>query len=191
MEVDLAAWRMIIGMYHHKTVTRKINTKFVRVQSLTISIIMVLSLLMILCGNVESNPGPTNTRQGTLSKTGEVVYPEKENVGHDLMTMFQSLKSDIAELKNQVNELNIKEEVIEIKKDVKELKTANEKLNKRMDNFENRARQNNLFFYGLEEFGDLETKEDSDKLIREVLKGEVKIERADDKSEVKFERIYR
>ena len=132
---------------------------------------------------METNPGPTNTRQGQISKTGEVVCPVNEGVA-ELTMLVQSLKSDIATLraevkdsKTEVQELNIKEEVIKIQEDVRCLKKDNEVLKAKTDSNESLAKQKNIILYGLKETPS-ERFEDCERLVRDILSGEFKIDGA-------------
>ncbi|KAK6182034.1 hypothetical protein SNE40_009802 [Patella caerulea] len=188
MGLDIAVWRMHIGMYRHRVFHRKSHIKSLRISSLTISVFLIISTCLVLSGDVETNPGPSNTRQGQISKSGDIIFPEKEAT-NDLIAIIQSLKKDIADLRSEVKDLNIKEEVQAIKEDIKDIKSESVNFNLRLDNQENRIRQHNLIFYGLKEKDNFETKSDCEQLIKEVLINDLKLD--DHNSVTKFERIYR
>ncbi|KAK6195003.1 hypothetical protein SNE40_000524 [Patella caerulea] len=190
MFVDLSAWRMIIGLYHHKIATSKCKLHKLRITKLTLLVLIVFSCLLLLSGDVESNPGPS-TRQGTISRTGELVYPsESSDQGNALASLLQEIKDEISQLRNEVREMNIKEEVANIRIDIEQLRTENEEIKERLEDSENRRKERNLIFYGLEEkkIG-IETTSECEQLIREDVIAKLKDVSSD--SDVCIERVFR
>ncbi|ESO94951.1 hypothetical protein LOTGIDRAFT_160704 [Lottia gigantea] len=189
MEPDIAVWRAQIGYYTHRS---KSKTEFIRLNSLTFSVFLVINVLILLSGDVETNPGPTNTRQGLLSNTGNIVDPAG-NVGlTSLAEMIENLRKEISELRVEVRDMNIKDEVIQLRTDIRDIQSDNTKLRLKLDATENRLRQKNLIFYGIgEKLEGIENWQDSEKLIRRVISNDLKIEGANDDSSVGIDRVYR
>ncbi|ESO91877.1 hypothetical protein LOTGIDRAFT_163239 [Lottia gigantea] len=132
-------------------------------------LLILSSQLIAICGDVEQNPGPLSTRQGQISKSGEVVYPTPTDNVIELTSLVQSLKADISnlrseikDLKDEVKDLNIKEEVIKIREEVTELKMDSKSMKSKIDSTENREKQKNLILYGVKEV--VEGVEDCEKL---------------------------
>ncbi|KAK6190935.1 hypothetical protein SNE40_002696 [Patella caerulea] len=144
-----------------------------------------------MAGDVESNPGPA-TRQTQLPITGELESISSRNAIKDLTLVVSALKDEVASLRGEVREMNIKDEVLQLQSELKEVKSATEGFKQRIDSTDNILRQKNLIFYGLEERNDgqRETWEDGEKLVRNVLINELKLDGADDDSLVAIDRVH-
>ncbi|KAK6192085.1 hypothetical protein SNE40_003628 [Patella caerulea] len=191
MGPDIAVWRMQIACCRFKMTSRKFKNGSIRVNSLSLAVFLVMNVLLVISGDVETNPGPY-TRQGQLSKTGEIIDPnntEKSEI--KLLTeMLQSLKQDIADLKQEVKDINIKEEVTKIKSDVKDLKTETVDLKLKVDMCENKIKQKNLLIFGVKE-NKQDSVEDCETLVREIMVNEFQVEEARDTSLMGIERVHR
>ncbi|KAK6182019.1 hypothetical protein SNE40_009788 [Patella caerulea] len=192
MFIDIAAWRIIIGFYHRKTSTLKCKSPIIKSSNLTLSVFVIFSMLLVLCGDVESNPGPS-TRQGSISRNRDLIYPtgdQNQTQTNELTTLLHDIRDEITQLRSEVREMNIKEEVTNIKQDIEQLKTENESIKQRLDESENRRKEHNLIFYGIKEkVSEIETPGKSEQLIRDVALSDLPGVSAD--SEINIERIFR
>ncbi|ESO97161.1 hypothetical protein LOTGIDRAFT_174547 [Lottia gigantea] len=105
---DIAAWRINIGMYVHKS-RKSILKRDVLHCNLMMSVLMILNVLIVLSGDVESNPGP-NTRQGHLSKTGELIPPPSDGSKGketDITNLIQRLISEMSDLRQEQANSNL------------------------------------------------------------------------------------
>ncbi|KAK6168626.1 hypothetical protein SNE40_019821 [Patella caerulea] len=155
MGIDIDVWIFKIGLYRHSSVKNKMKQSVLKC-NMTISVFIVLNMLLVLAGDVEMNPGPSGTRQGQISKTGDVIFPQSDNSkgrpsDNELAAILQSLKTDIAEFRQEVRDMNIKEEIVNLKSEIQELRTENVILKDRLGSFENRLKERNVLIFGLKE----------------------------------------
>ncbi|KAK6169278.1 hypothetical protein SNE40_020359 [Patella caerulea] len=189
---DIAVWRAQTGNYTHRISSRKLQTHCLILPNMSLSFIFVASVLLLLAGDVERNPGPA-TRQGQISKTGELVFKSSEDLIKDLTQVVFELKEEVASLRGEVRELNLKDEVANLKAEVIEVKSVTEAFQHKIDVSDNILRQKNLIFYGIEERKDdqKETWDECEILVRKVLRDELKLTSAEDDSSVSIDRVYR
>ncbi|ESP04282.1 hypothetical protein LOTGIDRAFT_176999, partial [Lottia gigantea] len=190
---------MAIGSYSHKAAGGKTKVDTISTGSLTISTILVISMLLVLSGDVEVNPGPL-TRQSQLSSSGQLVYPTSNTEDNpsvpglgELTALMQSLRADIStlrsevlDLKTEMKELNIKDEVVKIREEIQCLKGVDRDLQTEIDDKENRLRQNNAIFYGVNESQN--NTEDCEVTIRDLLKTALNIKDSGDDKIIGIER---
>ncbi|KAK6195000.1 hypothetical protein SNE40_000521 [Patella caerulea] len=194
MGIDIDVWRFKIGLYRHRSVKNKMKQSVLKC-NMIMSVLIVLNMLLVLAGDVEMNPGPSGTRQGQISKTGDVIFPQSDNSkgrpsDNELAAILQSLKTDIAEFRQEVRDMNIKEEIVNLKSEIQELRTENVILKDRLDNFENRLKERNVLIFGLKE-NERETFEECLQLVRDILVNEFRIEGANSDSIICIERTHR
>lgn len=159
MGVDIQMWRFRIGNFVQPRKCRSaLNKLYVSGKAVfgLVRMTLVFSLLLMLCGDVESNPGPPKqvrqsdrvaTRQSTISFSADrraSVEPMRGPVGslfpertHDrsqseLFTFLTQMKEDLSTqnkcVMNEVKSINTK--IDDLTERVKNLKTENEKLKK-------------------------------------------------------------
>ena len=165
------------------------------------------------CGDVEKNPGPTETRSTSRSGSKdrlEGVYSQQPTVQgeptlRDVMTIltamnnkFDEMKDDVKHLKDSYSTLKddvceLKDEVVNLKRVNDDLLNENEALKSKLENLEcvtdeleGRSRRNNLLFYGMPRQSDRESNEDCESRIQEVLTDQLEL--AED---VQFDRVHR
>ena len=176
MGIDVNAWRARIGTF---TEPRKSCFKIAAIMlatktvSLTIRLMLALSLMITLAGDVESNPGP-DTRQAKLTSSGTIT---KEKTIEDLQKDIIDIRKDL---------FNVTEELKETKENIIDLKDENDQLRKKINKLEDQSRRKNLIFYDLEE-DDKEDWATSEKKVRNVIKDSLKL----NEETIEIERAHR
>ena len=211
MGVDIATYRARIGQFCMPRKTRNRLETICLCRS-TVSCLLrwtlFLSLLLILGGDVETNPGPPKAqRQKTLQFSDALASPSstpplprskrnQENQESEIMAFLGEMKAD---LKSDMNTLNNKIDGIE--QNVNELRSENErlsvenrklrteldKISVKLDSLEAHSRRNNLRFYGLRGNGK-ETWAESEQRVRDFIVGTMNME---DYEQVEIERAHR
>ncbi|ESP02481.1 hypothetical protein LOTGIDRAFT_172042 [Lottia gigantea] len=140
---------------------------------MTLSLVFLVNLLMLMAGDIESNPGPA-TRQSQISTKTD-------------------LKDEIASLRGEVRELNIKDELMSLRNEVNQVKSDTDTVISKVDVNDNQLRQKYLIFYGFDESkeGKRETWGDCEISIRKFLSEKLKMEGAEGDSLVSIDRIHR
>ncbi|KAK6196422.1 hypothetical protein SNE40_001651 [Patella caerulea] len=190
MSYDIAAWRANIGSYIHRIARRKPGTKVIRLTNMSLSLVFIVNLLMLMAGDIESNP---STRQAQISTTGELVLKNSGDSIKDLTQIVLDLKEEIASLRGEMRELNIKDEVMTLRNEVSQIKSVTDSFMSKVDVNENQMRQKNLIFYGFDEIkeGSRETWGDCEILIRKFLSEKLGVDGAEDDSSVSIDRVHR
>ena len=175
MGVSISLWRARIGcfMQRSKQTSFKIAaihvSRCVKVQaSMLVKITLCIAVLLILCGDVETNPGP-DTRQTKLS------FKMDERKLHDelkkIMDGQEKLSSRIQKL--EAENIRLKEQVCQL---------------------ESQSRRDNLVFYGIPEVNEgKETWEESEKIVRGIMKDKLGLPEAesDNSDGIEIERAHR
>lgn len=116
-------------------------------------------ILLLMCGDVEANPGPVNqgsqpgrsTRQSTLTMTEGTV---------GLCDIMRELRETRSQVNEKIDALGTKlderyteleGEIVTLKGEFAELKVDRNSLRQKVDDLENRARRNNVIIHGIEE----------------------------------------
>lgn len=149
------------------------------------------SLLLLLCGDVESNPGPDNLSE--LVKTMKDLNERTKRMESaqttilDTVSMLKEQQQSVSEAMNEIKDRLVKVEnqtsVFEHwQQEMKELRTTVERIEKdtsilhsRLDDAEDRSRRNNLVFYGFPDTAD-ETSSESENKIINLLTNTLKID---------------
>ena len=177
MGVSLQQWRIRIGTFiqHGHKGKFKPATLTLRRKSLTVPLQVVL---ILLSGDIESNPGPL-TRQASQKSKFDYVNPnEIKDVNSSIEyfnKQFKFMESRISDLESEVTALQ----------------DQNMFLNRKCQQLEDQSRRDNLIFYGIKEESDIESWNDCEKKVRSVLKDVVGIKEADKDEVVGIERAHR
>ena len=168
MGVDIAVWRARVGLYVHGKPKKSLIIRGLVVKKGVVSLALrVLAFaLLLICQDVESNPGPTFT-----TEKDELLESLKEKC-RDLEDKFQAMHQEMTGLVS----------------DNKRLRELCAELEVRCESSEAQSRRENLLFHNLasKEGSEPETWEDSESIVREHLKN-----MGVDADQVKVERCHR
>lgn len=169
--------------------------------------------LLHRCGDIEKNPGPTETRATNRSyskdsleaASGQQQTEHGEPTLRDVMTILTSMNSKFDEMKDDVKHLKgvysaLKDEMCDLQDEVTNLKrinddllNENEAMKSKIENLEcitddlaGRSRRNNILFYGMPRSSDTETNEECEARIQEILTDQLEIA-----ENVQFDRVHR
>nr|XP_037276428.1 uncharacterized protein LOC119169479 [Rhipicephalus microplus] len=149
------------------------------------------SLLLLLCGDVESNPGPDNlaelvktmkdlnertkrmeSAQTTILDTVSVLKEQQQSVSESI----NEIKDRLAKVENQTSVFeHWQHEMKELRTTVERLEKDTSNMHSRLDDAEDRSRRNNLVFYGIPDAAD-ETSSESEKKIINLLTNTIQID---------------
>ena len=182
MGVTLQQWRIRIGSF----VQLGPKLRFVpsmlvirgRTLTLTLRCTLVMAILLLLCGDVEVNPGPVLTR---LMSAQKCDYKDPSDI--------KDLKSSVDYFNKQFKTMESRIETLETV--INLLYKENEQLKTTCQNLESQSRRDNLIFYGIKEETGNETWTDCENKVRNLLKVKVGIPNADKDSDVSIERAHR
>ena len=221
MEPDLSKmitteqWRQRIGAFCPRAQTPK--SKKWRVSTLTpnrhtislVTKLFVLTAVLMMAGDVESNPGPSNAE---LLKEIKAFRQENENQLKDMREEISTFKHELQSVKTEISWL--KDTLHSHKKDIdgiydecygaiKSLKNRVDQLEKintqgsqightnnvldKLDSLEGFSRRNNLLFHGIPGNAAAESSGDCEKLLRETLSEHLDL----DMSSISFDRVHR
>ncbi|XP_075547628.1 uncharacterized protein LOC142582112 [Dermacentor variabilis] len=120
---------------------------------------LVLSLLLLLSGDIETNPGPDNA--AILAELKKISTGQSKLISEvqDLKSQLLATDRNVSDLGKRMAELESHyESLVTLKTDTEVLRADTtkatrliSKLEARFDDAENRTRRNNLVFYGLPE----------------------------------------
>ena len=142
-----------------------------------------------LCGDVELNPGPTETR---LAQSKLSAAQGKLNLDTGITTTLNQIMKEIKEsrvaMTEKIDELGVKLEskYQELKTDMSIMKQELDSTRKKLDDLENRSRRNNIVVYGVAESGQ-ETWDNTEDKLCETLTENL----AMDVTKDHFERVHR
>ncbi|GFS06912.1 hypothetical protein ElyMa_002976000 [Elysia marginata] len=177
--------------------------------------IVSLSALLMLCGDVELNPGPKansrpTSKQSTL--TGGLMFDSPRSLRTEpkdtndilvaiqqLGNRFDSVDTKISNIDSNVQEM--KAQNVQLQDQIKdlvsantELKQENDELQKRlktledkMDDVEARSRRNNILVHGLPPDNEQETWDDCEKVVRKMINNHLEI----DDASIQIDRAHR
>ena len=192
MGVSLETWRARIGSFcpfaknKMKFPALYINKGAV---SNTVRLALAFSLIILTCGDVESNPGPTlpPDHQADARQTRS----SSSSLRQTTLTSQKTPGSKPLNLEYLNNELSlIKQEVIGLKTEVNKLRSENEALRKNVQYLEDQSRRDNLIFNGIEE-SENETWDDVEQKVRDIMADNLNIENARNDADVGIERTHR
>ena len=177
MGIDVNLWRARIGLNNPSTKSGMQTRMAGIVLSLTgarrcLHVLLLLTFLTVLAGDVELNPGPIDgTRQTKLvfKKPDRSIDCEQE-----IIDIWQTVEI--------------------LSKKIEDLERDNKFLKEKVTHLEDQSRRDNLIFYGIPESVDgKETWEESENLVRNVMKDTLKVESADMEGNlgIEIERAHR
>lgn len=159
MGISIELYRARIGGFLPKQRnTSPLHRHFINIKGTTVKlacrIIVIMTLVMLLSGDIEQNPGPpTGARMQTRqSSTSEIIREEPHNA--KLAELIENMGLEIRqEICQEIRDLKdtLGTSVKHLQKDVKELKEENQKLKKTVRRLEEESRQNNLIFFDVSE----------------------------------------
>ena len=178
MGIDVCQWRARIGLFTHPMSKVKCPAILsVRTNNLhlTMRLTLLFSVVLLLCGDIEANPGPRtqdsekSDRPGTRSFSQSTLHQnwEKGNNSSDIgqtlleiktqmMSISQGLndvKTEMSSVKNSVEQLNQKldNNIEKLEHENKSLKLRVSNLESQVEKFEAIHRKNNLIFIGIDD----------------------------------------
>ncbi|XP_072144716.1 uncharacterized protein [Dermacentor andersoni] len=124
---------------------------------------------LLNCGDIESNPGPTDKEMLEMILSGQSNMTASIN---NILTNQGKIEADIAGLNEKMKLLEVqmaslnelKERICELKSTTTELEDKVTYLQDKVDELENRSRRNNLIIFGIKE----ESDETAESLITKV-----------------------
>lgn len=148
-----------------------------------IRLVLIVSVILMQCGDIESNPGPPKpqTRQAKLSVTGDILRDTDDvdntklaqmiaNLGDTMKSDTQSIRQDIHSLKGSFDQYKKEtdKKVNDLNKEVGKLKQENDSLKSALNRIDEERRRKNLIFYDIPEArkGEFETKQDLETAIK-------------------------
>ena len=208
--ITLQQWRAVIGCFcpnrRSKTTIHGITIKRHAV-SLVLRIAIVMSLCLLLSGDIESNPGPagpagttrshssSRTRQQTLDPTGNIVADEPSL--RDIMTGINNLNTTVTnmsqELKHLTSTVNtLQQNYTSVHNEVKLLKDENnilhtklKQLETNLDVLEGHSRRQNILFFGIQPAQPNETNTQCEQTLRDTLHNKINL------TNIRFDRVHR
>ena len=169
----------------------------------------VLVSLLVLAGDIETNPGPgSNTRSGAKTNNDG-----KEPTLNDVMNAIQGLTATVTDVKTNITTIQtslqtltetvttlrettdtLQKQYADVSGDLRNVRRHNDILNaqltemrQKVENMESHSRRNNLIFNGIPTTKPNESSQDCEETLRSTLAKELKI----DMSEIAFERVHR
>lgn len=128
-------------------------------------------LLLLLCGDVELNPGPGPTLQ-MIFDGQEAIKAQLQGIEANQLTqnlVLEDVKKRLSSLEAQVATLtNLESVVNECRKSCEDQQRITHSLMSKVDDLENRSRRCNLVFYGVADTNAQETWSVSETLVREI-----------------------
>jgi len=156
--------------------------------SMCLRLLVLLSLLLIVSGDVELNPGPAGTRgqsvqaqKLSVSESGELGLkaPDKDN--SEIIRMLKDIKADLNNkfetLNNKVDNMaaDFHVQLEKVMQENDQLKASITRMAEQFEDMECRNRRDNLIFHGIS--GDAgETWEKSEERIRTMLVDDLEME---------------
>ena len=183
MGISLQQWKIRVGTFVQHGPKQKFRPAMLtlgqKVFTVPLQLTLVMSLLLLLSGDIESNPGPVDTRQS--KQKAKYVYANPGEI--------KDLKSSVEYFNKQFK--NMETKINDLESELNTLYQENEKLSKKCQQLEDQSRRDNLIFYGIEEGVGKETWNDCERKVRKVLKEKVGIEDAENDLVISIERAHR
>uniref|UniRef100_A0A6M2CRQ2 Putative endonuclease-reverse transcriptase n=1 Tax=Rhipicephalus microplus TaxID=6941 RepID=A0A6M2CRQ2_RHIMP len=136
---------------------------------------IVHCLLLLLSGDIESNPGPPNDSAVILAELKNISSGQAKLLSEvqDLKTQLNTTEKTISDLSNRITQLEKHYQSLStVQTQITVLETSAgttarhiQTLEARFDDAENRSQRNNLIFYGLPDTNHSETFSESEELI--------------------------
>ncbi|XP_075731736.1 uncharacterized protein LOC119163627 [Rhipicephalus microplus] len=145
----------------------------------------VIRALLILAGDVETNPGPSNISENLLAELRKLSAGQTQ-----LIAEVQGLKSQLGNTDKTIGELNKRlsdleshyQSLVPLRKEIEVLRVNTEQtscrifaLEARIDDAENRSRRNNLIFYGIPDPSASETFSESERLVMNLCRDNLQV----------------
>lgn len=145
---------------------------------------LLIGILLLIAGDVESNPGPgsTNNYETRLRKqqgeqNGKDAASDSDNISasgtspsnHDLLMEIRAMRKEMRDYMCEMTEWRTNTD-----ERMDEFESNFDSVDKRMDNMEIHLRRNNLIFYDIAE-GDDESREDRDLKVRSFVSDKLDI----------------
>ena len=203
--ISIELWRARIGMFKPGSKRKMDSDQNQTSNTAVLIMLVVLNLnLLIMCGDVELNPGPS--QKGSASSSPAITRQTSLRFGTEQPSPANRYEQpSLKDVLTAVKDLNVRFDSLEFKLDkfestISELKTENEQLksenlslNKKMcdlaikvDNLEGQSRRDNLIIHGVPETKDkLETWEDSERIIDSIFKDKMGL------TNLRYERVHR
>ena len=150
--IGIQQWRAVIGCFVRRSAKQKtkITTLNVPLGSLlNIKMTLLFSLCILLCGDIESNPGPENYQ--SIMDELKTMRKENENNFKDLRQDISSLKSDLSALSKKVDENT--RDIDHIYDDyygqIQSLRNAVSNMEKKIEEQERYSRRDNIIMYNI------------------------------------------
>ena len=190
MGITIEAYRLVIGLYKHPASVPKARGGG-KDSHRRIAILISILLLM---ANIESNPGP-----GTRSNPTDSVLNDISEKLSKMNEKMDRLCNDVSNIRAWQTHVDQKMESLnhenkQLNEAVGSLVDQNERLlrdNKEMANklvdYEARSRRNNLIFRGIKKETDKESWEQSENLVREILRDKLEM----DSGKIEINRAHR
>ena len=153
----------------------------------TVRLALAFSLIILTCGDVESNPGPTlpPDHQADARQTRS----SSSSLRQTTLTSPKTQGSKPLNLEYLNNEFSlIKQEVTGLKTEVNKLRSENEALRKNVQYLEDQSRRDNLISNSIEES---ENETWDEQKVRDIMADNLNIENARNDADVGIERAHR
>lgn len=147
------------------------------------SCLLFTEALLLLAGDVESNPGPMSKAETEQLGKIESILLELQSGQATVLAKLTGIEKRQADLENKIDGVISKTKVLERR--VAHVEESEFKLESKLDDLENRSRRSNLVFFGVPDNSRKETWEESEKLIRDIYKETLSIDN------VEIERAHR
>ena len=220
--ISVEQWRAVIGCFVHRrrsvhgTIETMNFAKFKRLfRHRRVAVLFVVGAMLMLCGDVESNPGPprkVQTKLNSMSSPGmsssfnSATTPEItdvmvaiDNLSHKFDRKFEEFQTKVNDIVTSLGELKDGNTLLKTK--VEELTIENQRLwsesgdiaaklertEKKLEDLENRSRRNNLIFHGLTPDKENETWDDCERLVKKLISGKLGL----GCDNISFERVHR
>ncbi|XP_070545564.1 uncharacterized protein [Ptychodera flava] len=198
MGVSIEQWRMRIGTFEHPPSRTGVRGHFdVNGNTVCLAVRLALISLLLLSGDIESNPGPNQssqqssekrrTRQTTLFSSNPAANNESVELG-DVMQELRNMKLDLGrKMDRMANELNkkidslvediqdVKQELLEAREETARLTEENKNLNDQvndltndLDSLRGQMKRDNLLFKGISQDDD-ETWDQSESKVKSFI----------------------
>ncbi|GFR95244.1 hypothetical protein ElyMa_006269700 [Elysia marginata] len=216
--IAIEQWRAVIGCFAPVEPKKRLTSVSLTVSTQSFKMIfrlVSLSALLIMCGDVELNPGPKansrpTSKQSTLTGGLMIESPrslrtEPTDTNEILVAIqqlgnrFDSVDTKISNIDSNVQEMKaqnvlLQDQIKDLVSANTELKQENDELQKRlktledkMDDVEARSRRNNIFVHGLPPDNEHETWDDCEKVVRKMINSHLEI----DDASIQIDRAHR
>jgi prefoldin subunit 5 len=175
MGVDTMQWRVRIGLFIQPVGKKTLKNPAIllipsrcKTLRLFLRLALYLSMILMLCGDVELNPGPpdirSNTRQmsqsklswekgdnpiDSLSRTLQEIRSEMSNIS----TNFSEMRGEMTSVNDNIDKLNMKidSKIDMLQQENSELKIRVSSLENQVEKLEVMSRKYNLVFVGIDD----------------------------------------